>query len=133
MLMANNTFLKKSSWQTLMRHNFCITDSLKIRNCDFKNSKDQFPEVHINKMGHSLKWRPGIQDPSPRTQDLGIRTQDSKPRTEDSKAWDPRTFAFIELQNKTWKSKKSFTCKRDNSKYSFTHFSLIKIIVFFLS
>ena len=52
--------------------------------------------------------------------------------------WNPRpgtcfweTCTFIKLQNKTLKINKSHTRKCDNSKYSFTYFSLIKIIVFF--
>ena len=38
---------------------------------------------------------------------------------------------FIELQNITLKSKKLFTSKRDNAKYPFTNFPLIRIIGFF--
>ena len=83
---------------------------------------------------------PGTQDPGPRTQDpglrtwdLGLKTQDLEPRTQDYKIWDPRTLNFfIELQNKTLKSKKSLKGKRENTKYPFTYFSLTKIVGFFL-
>ena len=64
---------------------------------------------------------PRTQDPGPRTWDLGLKTQDLEPRTQDYKIWDPRTLNFfIELQNKTLKSKKSLTSKRDNVKYPFS-------------
>ena len=72
--------------------------------------------------------RPETQGPCPRTWDLGLKTQDSRPRTQDFKIWDPRTLnSFIELQNKTLKSKKSLTSKCDNAKYPFTYFSLMTI------
>ena len=45
--------------------------------------------------------------------------------------WETRT--FIGLQNKTLKNKKSLTSKRDNAKYSFVYFSVIKITGFFFS
>ena len=71
-------------------------------------------------------------DPGPKTWVLGLKTQDSGPRTQDSKIWDHETLNFfIELQNKTLKSKKSLTSKRDNAKYPFTYISLIIIIGFF--
>ena len=77
---------------------------------------------------------PATQDPGPGTQDLGHKTRFSGPGTQDSKIWDPGTLdLFIELQNKTLKSKKSLTSKRDNAKYPFTYFYLIKIVGFFFS
>ena len=49
--------------------------------------------------------RPGTHDPSTYIQDTGPRTRE--PRTQDPKVWNPGTFNFfIELQNKTLKSKK---------------------------
>ena len=65
---------------------------------------------------------PGIQDPAPGTQDPGpgSGTWDSRPKTQDPKLQNlgPQDFElFIELQNKTLKSKKSLTSKRDNAKY----------------
>ena len=63
---------------------------------------------------------------------MGLKTKGSGPRTQDSKMWDARTLNFFtKLQNKTLKSQKSLTAKRDNTKYSFTFFSLMKIIGFF--
>ena len=73
-------------------------------------------------------------DPGPRTQVPGPGTQDSSLRTKNFKIWYPRTLNyFIELQNKRLKSKKSLKSKRDNTKYPFTYFSLMKIIGFFFS
>ena len=47
--------------------------------------------------------------------DTGSGTQDQGPKTQDSKTWDSGTLNFfIKLQNKTLKSKKSLTSKRDN-------------------
>ena len=43
--------------------------------------------------------------------------------------WETRI--FIGLQNKTSKNRKSLTSKRDNAKYSFVYFSVIKITGFF--
>ena len=69
-----------------------------------------------------------------RTENLDSRTWDPAPKTQDPKTWDPGTLnLFIELQNKSFKSTKSLTSKRDNTKYSFTYFSIIQIIGFFFS
>ena len=76
------------------------------------------------------------QDPGPGTKDPRPRTWDLRPKTQDPGLQNlgPRDFElFYELQNKTLKSKKSFTSKRDNAKYPFTYFSIIKIIGFFFS
>ena len=53
-------------------------------------------------------WDPGSQEP-------GTKAQDHK-------TWGPGTLNFfIELQNKTLKSKKALTSKRDNAKHPFTY------------
>ena len=70
------------------------------------------------------------QDPRP--QDPGLETpgpRDPGPKTQDPKTWDPGTLNFfIELQNKTLKSKKSLASKRDNAKDPFLYFMYYIII-----
>ena len=82
-------------------------------------NKDPGPGIQDPEPG-TQDSRPATQDPGPRSRDLGSGTQDPRLRTQDSKIWDPGTLNFfIELQNKTLKSKKSLTSKRDNAKYPF--------------
>ena len=76
-----------------------------------------------------------IQDKKLGSQYLGPGTQDPRLRTQDSRLQNlgPGDLNFfIELQNKTLKSKKSLKGKRENTKYPFTYFSLTKIVGFFL-
>ena len=80
-------------------------------------------------------WDPArrIQDPRPGTWNLGLKTKGSGPRIQDSKIWDLGTLNFfIEPQNKTFRSKKSLTSKRDNTKYPFTIFPHKDYWIFFL-
>ena len=89
--------------------------------------------------------RPGPQHPWPRTRDprtresgfrnpeLGIQGTGPGtpgPRTQDPKTWNPGTLnIFTELWNKTLKSKKSITSKRDKAKHPFTYFLLSRILL----
>ena len=84
--------------------------------CKFKIGKNSSTSLQ-----HNLKW-------GPETQDSGPRTLDSRPQN-----LGPQDFElFIELQNKTlMKSNKSLTSKREKANYSFTYFSLIRIMRFF--
>ena len=95
---------------------------------------------------HSLKWGSRTQDPEPKKsepKDPGPKTQRPRartlnrglrnpgPRTQDPNTWDLGTLNFfIELQNKTLKSKKSLTSKRDKAKHPLTYFLTFTIFLY---
>ena len=72
--------------------------------------------------------RPRTENPKTQGPDTEKTTQDHK--TQDPNTWDPGTLNFfIELQNKTFKSEKSLTSKRDKAKHPLTYFFTFTIFL----